>query len=309
MNNIVFSYNKDRHVYGIASYDDENTHVELLPEESLVNMLRSGTKFLNVALKDNKIVGISGALTRFSPKTMVVLSRLCETNDKLVGYRIMSSTGRVFKWKLKSIQAFCKSAKAEGFVPFQNAIFVEDSGDTEAHIKSYPDCPFPTLILATQRKEDATSVEKQKPVNLKELLEKQDSLFTEEQKKQLRLGVQAGLNVAPYAHPEIPAVNMRVIREYMQRGQNVTPVTDSLEYVSKVDVASLMYVFVVLSEGIDVSYMLNPAFNVTQLGEIHLGLVSGLDVKAYAHPQLTAYQMSLERKAQEGDFWQEFEER
>lgn len=308
MYNIVFSYNKDKKTYGIAAYNDVDTHVEFIPEANLIGMLQTGVQFSNIGLKDGKLVGLSGALSRFSPKTMVVLSRLCTVNDALVGYRIMSSQGRVFKWKLSSIQTFCESAKAAGFVPFQNAIYVEGSIDVEAHIKSYPDSPFPTVIISAQRRE-APPQEEQKPVDLKVLLAEQDSLYTKEQKKQLQMGVEAGLNVAPYAHPEIPYMNMSEIRCAMLRGQPVTPVTNHLFYTANVETSALKYILVVAAEGIDITAMLDPRFNVSQLGEIHLGLVSGLDVTEYAHPEFSAYQMSLMRKEQEGDFWQEFSER
>lgn len=314
--NVVFAYDEASKSYKVCAFEEKKpvvTQNRVLTEERLVAQLQEGVFFQNVALKGNEVVGY-GALSRFKSNPLVILTRMVDKSDNTIGYRVADSAGIIRCLRLKNIIAYCEqcaNVKGVDKKPFQNAVYQREAEGKDGCIKCYPDHPFPVeSVQITNRFAVKTNptVVKSKHLDLSNLADKQKSLFTPEQLKEIELGVQNGVNVSTYAIPEYHHTKMAVIREELQHGLDVSPVTDNFEYVSKCSVESLMFVLAVLSENIDVSQLLNPQYTVPQLGELHLGLISYLDINEFADPKLSAYQMSKKRIELEGNYWKEYKE-
>ena len=320
---------KDGYVYGVCHYD-ENDFSKLtcdrFPEKALIELIRKGAKIENACLSPKgELKGTPAALSRLDTKPLLVLSRMCFDNNETIGYRVISSDGQVKKCKNADIIAYCEACEKSGKVPFQNAIYHPKTASTEAHIKSYPDNPFPTEIVKRVVNKYAIKVaehqpeEKVKPQRMeatpktkgipegnvseiKELLEKQASLFTPEQIKQIKLGIQNNVNVALYANPEIDWQKMKVVRLAMQNGFNVKYLVEP-DYIIPCSLEAIMYMSVILFEGIDVRPFLNPKYTMQQLSELHAGYVSFLDINQFADPNLSVQQMYEIRMRLDAEQW------
>ena len=92
-----------------------------------------------------------------------------------------------------------------------------------------------------------------------------DSVFTNDQIREIEAGKAAGLDVSVYAKPEFLAVHMRSIRLGME-------------------------------EGFDVSLYAKPEFDWFQMEEIRLGMQQDLDVRIYADPKIDYNKMRILRE-------------
>ena len=278
-------------------------------EPDLIQALRRGAHFENVMLSPQGTVkGSSGSLSRFDSAARVIISRLANERDETLGYTVASAPGNVARIPLKSVIAYCDNCLKADKVPFQNAIY-RGRGASDAHLKSYEGCPFPTEVYVQNNKfVTVTAVHKSSGVldvtspqykaELQKLLEElkdTSSKYTPEQKKQLRLGTTAGINVACYANPDISWEKMKIIREAMQDGLDVEVLTTP-EYIVPCDADALGFMTVLVAGGFDVIPLLNPKYTLGQLKEIHLGLLSFLDINEYADPSIPAREMAEKRK-------------
>ena len=57
--------------------------------------------------------------------------------------------------------------------------------------------------------------------------------------------------------------------------------------------------------GVDVSYYLNPEYNLEQLRELGSGFIAGVDVSKYADPSLPVSKMIQIREELEREIWKE----
>lgn len=316
-------------VYGVCHFDENNFDkiaLETYPEKALVELIKQGGVLENACLSaKGELKGTPAALSRLDTKPWLVLSRMCYENGDTVGYRIIAPDGQVRKCRNADVLAYCDRCERSGKVPFQNAIYHPRVDGTEAHIKSYPDKPFPIETLkrivnkyaipqpeatkptqeqGTPKPEANKSIarDEQDIATLQPVLEKQADLFTPEQKKQLKLGIQNNVNIALYAHPEIDWQKMKVIRLAMQNGYDVKYLVN-LDYIVPCTLDALMYMTIILAEGIDVRPFLNPRYTISQLSELHAGYVSFLDINQFANPDLTTKQMYEARTKLEQEQW------
>ena len=81
------------------------------------------------------------------------------------------------------------------------------------------------------------------------------------QMKEIRLGLESGIDVTKYADPQFDFDQMREIRTGLE-------------------------------DGLDVSKYADPKFGFMEMGEIKYGLKKGIDITKYADPKFDWYQMS-----------------
>lgn len=327
---------KDGYVYGVCHYDENNFDkltCERFTETALIELIKKGAKIENACLSPKgQLKGTPAALSRLDTKPLLVLSRMCFDNNETIGYRVISADGQVKKCRNADILSYCEACEKSGKVPFQNAIYHPRTAGTEAHIKSYPDNPFPTEIVQRvvnkyaikTKPEEPKQADKPKPVapteqkaptkapvtltqegtmeEIQAIADEQMSLFTPEQIKQIKLGIQNNVNVSLYAHPDIDWQKMKILRSAMQDGFDVRALCE-LDYIVPCPLDALMYMTVLLFEGIDVRQFLNPEYTMPQLSELHAGYVSFLDINEFADPKLSAKQMYEIRTKVDGEQW------
>ena len=285
---------------------------ETLLESDVIRLLKQGTTFENVMLSESgALKGSSGTLSRFDSEAMVIISRLANENDVTLGYVVASAKkgkSRVSRVSLESVLGYCDTCLKSERIPFQNAIY-RGKGASDAHLKSYEGCPFPTEIVVQHNKYVNTAVVRKNTsildvtspsykADLRKLLDElneNSSKYTPEQRKQLRLGASAGVNISCYANPDISWEKMQIIREALQDGLNVEILT-SPDYIVPCDVDALGFMTVLIAGGCNVMPLLNPKYTLGQLKEIHLGFLSFIDINEYADPTIPAAQMAEKRK-------------
>lgn len=300
--------------YVVHSFDPEkgfaSTGATVFSEKDLISFIAAGNKVQNITVASGKLAPVSGALSRFDNNWGIVVSRLVEAGtDNTIGYRVLPRDGReTMRLRLKDVTTLGNQCK-EGTVPFQNAIFVKDDYSTgvRAHIKSFPDCPFPVEEMHTARNKHA--IQNNMPVtsnrpdkSLRELDAEMHSLYTKEQLHQLRLGQKSGVNISLYANPKISWEKMEIMRITMEKGFDVSVVAHP-EYVVPCNVDSLRYILAMLVSGRDVSQLLNPKYTLAQVCELHSGLINFLDISQYADPSISAESMSKIRENLMKEFW------
>lgn len=143
------------------------------------------------------------------------------------------------------------------------------------------------------------------------------SVFTAYQEKEIRLGLEQGLDISWYNKFEYDALKMRAIRIGLQKGLDprifAKPEFDSLQineitqglsagvdasvYAdAKYYPAQMYQIRKGLEKGLDVSYYLDEKLDNQQMCEIRWGLMNGVDVTQYNKPYLSADYMSMARK-------------
>lgn len=308
--NILVGIDKKLDKYTV--YSLEFRRVAVLSEKELIKAIQNGMEFENVAVENNQLKGTSGSLSRFDTKPYVILSRVADHRDTTIGYDISDYSGRVRRVLLKHCLAFARSKTTENEIPFQNAIYVPDTIEKKAHIKSYTGHDFPTVQIKAANNRHSIQQSKAGVVSLVKanfdaISKKMQSEYTKEQLEQLRLGVQHKIAYSLYANKDISAEKMRLMREHMERGYLPTTIAHP-SFIIPCSIDCLQYVLAVDAMGRDVRSLLNPKYTVPQMVQINLGLILGLDVNEYADPSLSVQSMEKIRIRMEGKYWSGFEE-
>lgn len=308
--NILVGIDKKLDKYTV--YSLRFRRVVVLSEMELIRAIQDGMEFENVAVENNQLKGTSGSLSRFDAKPYVVLTRVADHRDTTIGYDISDCYGITRRVLLKNCLSFARGKVAKNEIPFQNAIYVPDTLEKKAHIKSYSGHDFPTVQLKAannkhsiqQSKAGVVSIKK---ANLDALSKKMQNEYTKEQLEQLRLGVQNNIAYSLYANKDISAEKMRLMREHMERGYLPTTIAHP-SFIIPCSIDCLQYVLAVDAMGRDVRSLLNPKYTVPQMVQINLGLILGLDVNEYADPSLSVQAMEKIRIRLEGKYWSGFGE-
>lgn len=308
--NILVGIDKKLDKYTV--YSLRFRRVVVLSEMELIRAIQDGMEFENVAVENNQLKGTSGSLSRFDAKPYVVLTRVADHRDTTIGYDISDCYGITRRVLLKNCLSFARGKVAKNEIPFQNAIYVPDTLEKKAHIKSYSGHDFPTVQLKAannkhsiqQSKAGVVSIKK---ANLDALSKKMQNEYTKEQLEQLRLGVQHNIAYSLYANKDISAEKMRLMREHMERGYLPTTIAHP-SFIIPCSIDCLQYVLAVDAMGRDVRSLLNPKYTVPQMVQINLGLILGLDVNEYADPSLSVQAMEKIRIRLEGKYWSGFGE-
>jgi len=115
--------------------------------------------------------------------------------------------------------------------------------------------------------------------------------FDNRQMREIREGLESGIDVSQYADPNFSADQMGQIRSGLESGIDVSKYADP-----KFDVRQMYYIKRGLRSGFDVSKYADPKFDGGQMAQIVWGLESGVDVSQYANPNISGDQMSRIRE-------------
>lgn len=270
-------------------------------EQKLKEGLSRGQKVYNLAIEGGKVVGKAGALSRYdsTKQQFIIVAQIENIDGKTVGYKIADINGNVKNVPLKRIIGVAESAERKGGIAFPNAIFVPETSDRAAHLKSFPDREFYKEVLI-QNKNKHTVV---KDINEKEnekKLSKLSDIYTKEQIEQLRLGKEAGVPIKVYGNPELSAEQMKILRMALEDRLDIRAIAFP-EYKT-----NIMRVYVEeLRVGNNIKAYLNPKYNEAQIAQLSLGYESGVDLSKMANPSLGADSMAEIRLRLERGIWKD----
>ena len=278
-----------------------NYNKQLVGEEALTDAVRRGRlKLDNATIKDGKLYGNTGSLSRFtggSIKPMVIISEIV-AEGKTIGYRLANYDGKISAVRLKDVLAYCERNDLKG-VPIQNAMYVADSGDTKAHIRLYPTQELRKEVINRKRSENAQPATVDRKANAKQV-SKLEELFSPAQIAQLKLGKSHGVDIRVFGNNKLSADQMKEIRLALENGINAKAFADP-DY----SVEAMKALRINAKYGVDVTYFINPKYNAEQIYELSTGYLSGIDISQYADPSLSARDMSKKRVYLESQLWNE----
>lgn len=271
---------------------------KMLNEQHVIDLLRKGAKWLNIELdKSGKVKGSSGDLKRFEPlnnkRPYVIISQLVNSDNKIIGYKIANYDGSVKNIPIKEMIAYGKRASKHGCIPVQNAIFVNDTDNSDAsksaHFKSYPNHSFLEERIITNRNVNAER-RRINTVKNEKTLSKLEQIYTKEQINQLRLGKEHNIEYRIYANPELTAEKMKVLREGLEKHLNVRPFA-----FPDYSVDAMKFYIMDLESGLDIRQYTSPKYSIAQIAELSIAADEGLDLSKLADPSLSVEKMSERR--------------
>ena len=140
------------------------------------------------------------------------------------------------------------------------------------------------------------------------------------QLEQIRQGLEGGLDVNVYLHPQFSWLDMEEIRKGLKQGIDMTRYreagysTEQKREIRKgiargLDVSQydkkeylgeqMREIRFGLMDGVPVTFYKNPAYEAAQMKELRLGLKSNLDISAYADPEMPYLKMRTIRESME----------
>lgn len=314
------------YVYGVAQavFDEEGKLLKLnkqfVADAVLVDMLKKGLVFENVQLNKDKdaLAMKSGALSRLDKCKFVVLSRIIDQYDNIIGHTILDSNGNYKRMMTKQIVQLAEKVLAEKGIPYMNAIYVPTTQERAAHIKAYPECEFPLELYIRKAKNKFADVAEKVPAKEEEpvkaeTLKLKGVQFNEKQLEEIRKGMDSGIDVRIYMDPAISAEKMQLLRLNMESGFDVRPFTNP-KYLYKVskDSLGLVLAYQQVFFSMDVlQELLNPDYTVDQLAELQSAIIKGIDISSFANPELSPAEMAEARRKAQGvwvDYTDVFEE-
>lgn len=268
-------------------------------KQQLIQAIKHGMKVLNVTVKENKLIGRTASISRFSElglkssyRQYLVLSELRLDNDKLIGYKLIDSSGVVMNYKLSDVLNKCNEYSKYGKVLLINGIYVAETDDRKAHIKSFPDAPFYKEVIGTKKakpvKPEEIGIKDKKKYDANKV-DKLKEIYTDEQITQLKIGRKNGVDIRIYSNPKLSAEQMRTLRCGLEMGVNVRKYA-----YPEFNSANMSVYNYDQANGLDINTYLNPAFSFQQLSALSTANGDGIDVKSIANPKISAYEM-LER--------------
>lgn len=309
------------YVYGVAqaTFDEEGKLIKLnkrfVSDKGLVEMLKQGIVVENIKLStDKKTLAMkSGALTRLDKCKFVVLSRIIDQYDNIIGHTILDHNGNYKRMMTKQIVQLAEKVLAEKGIPYMNAIYVPTTEERAAHIKAYPECEFPLELYIRKARNQYAEVAETAPHKEEapkaEELKLKSSKFTEAQLKEIRAGLDSGIDTRIYMDPKISAKKMQLLRLNMESGFDVRPFTNP-HYLYRVseDSLGLVLAYQQVRFSMDVlQELLNPEYTVDQLAELQSAIIKGIDISSFADPKLTPEQM-IEAKRKVQGIWVDYED-
>ncbi len=302
---IVVGVNKtgNNTTYNVLVSSKGKYEIAEVPEHVLKDKLQRGMKVNNVELKGSEIVGTTGSIERFNNKNgfrpFVILSRLVDSQDNTLGYRISDYKGVVKAIKLADILAYAEKVKNNGLAAIQNAIYVEKAETTKAFIKSFNTEGFPKEVIAIKQQNNnyRHTVKVSYPENKKNI-SKISEIFNPKQIEQLKMGKANGVNIALYANKSFSAEQMQQIREGLEKKIKARLYADP-----KFSVVQMSRLKLDMIAGIDVSDYANPVYSNGQMTQLKLGKLSGVDISLYANPKTSIQEMSEIRTRLEMGIW------
>lgn len=272
---------------------------KIVGNDALAKILTEGKLVLdNAEIKDGKIKGKTGELSRFKAKgfnPMVILSEIV-AEGKVIGYRLASFDGKVQAIRLKDVLSYCARVSSNG-APIQNAMYVPESGNTKAHLRAYPGQQFYQETIKREKSRVATPAKVDTKANQRQV-SKLEELFNPAQIEQLKLGKANGVDIRIFGNNKLSANQMKELRLALESGVNAKAFADPAYSVS-----SMKALRINAKYGVDLTYFVNPKFSDEQIFELSTGYLSGVDITQYADPNLSAKDMSKKRVYLESQLW------
>lgn len=278
-----------------------------VPEEAIVNSLKKGENWSNVELKNGKLVGSSGSLSRFidgKSKPWVIIAQIMN-NGRIIGYDVAREDGSMGQLELSKVIKYAETVTASGGIPVQNAIFVPTTAEVKGHFRPYAGKSFIEDNWEYSKNKNAVSVPRaNNSANAKRLekTKKLEDIFNKEQIREIKAGKNNKINYRVYADPRFSAEQMRELRKGLERGVNVQPVA---HHQFKPD--AMKYYIADLANKCDIRQYLNPRYSVDQISELSIAYAKGLDLSKLSDPKLPASEMSEIATRLEKGTWVEIE--
>lgn len=231
-------------------------------------------------------------------KPSVIVNNIKTKAGNLIGYTIVRHDGRYLRIKLADAIRLACEAKQMGCVAFQNFMFVGETKDKKAHLRSFPGVVINDFIIQESvSKVDPTKLRRAEVVA--EGREEKESLDNE-QLKQLKLGKEHGINYRAYMNPKLSGAQMEQIRLIAEAGFNPAYLAFP-EY----SVESLKFYVTDYKQGADIRYYLSPKYSPAQLFQLSLGVVEGVNIKEYKNPNVTSLEMEEIRNRLSTQLWKD----
>ena len=271
--------------------------IDKVPERNLIGALRSNKIVLkNARLDGNKLVGTTGSLERFTPKSpianspVVIISeiKVKGSPDRLVGYKVASKNSGVKNIKLDAMIAHCASVTKRAketnsdAVPVQNYVY---DGNRRI-LRQYSDGQSIVEYTKVNKPAKASPANVDKEANKKQL-SKLEEIFNKQQIQELRLGKSKGLDIRIYGNNKLSAEQMRAIREALEDG------VDARAFASPAFSADVMKAYATnMKYGVDVRDFILPEYSVGQIYEISTAWLEGVDISKLADPKIKVDDMA-----------------
>lgn len=302
----VSDINTNEKAYRIVLFNKGENGVaysrQVATEEAVIKALKTGAlKLDNAVVKDNKLYGQTGSLSRFNPsngiRPMVVISEIVAEGNT-IGYRLANYDGKISAVRLKDVLAYCARVEGKG-TPIQNAMYVADSGETKAHIRLYPYQELRKEVINRKKSSTAQPAKVDKKANEKQV-SKLEELFSPAQIEQLKLGKLHGVDIRVFGNNKLSADQMKELRTALESGINAKAFADPAYSVEAMKALRINAKY-----GVDITYFVNPKYNAAQIYELSTGFLAGVDISQYADPSLSAKDMSKKRVYLESQLWNE----
>ena len=260
-------------------------------EAAIINSLKKGDPWSNVELKDGKLVGSSGALSRFTDgkeKPWVIIAQIT-SNNRIIGYDVARFDGSMAQLKLSEVVKYAEGVTDAGGIPVQNAIFIKATADTKAHFRPYAGKTFIEDNWEYSENKH-TEVHRATPAANEKTMKKArklEDIFTKEQILEIKAGKDNKVDYRIYAHPKFSAEQMRELRKGLERGVDVRCLAHPL---FKPD--AMKYYIADLANKQDIRQYLNPRYSAAQISELSIAYIKGLDLSKLSDPKIPAREMS-----------------
>lgn len=275
-----------------------------LPISALVDRLKKGAIFDNVKLNEagNGVTHKTGTFSRFNAKDrvrpkVIVAKFVREGSDKAVGYLTVDDKAKLMSERIEAVTAYCKACKGSDRIPYQNMQYKGLDETQHAVLAMYTDSEIPTFVLqpvvSKHVVENKLDIEKNRKA-----LEKEQDVFTPEQRAILKDLKDSGFSPLIIANPKFSVEQMKILASGIKTGVDVKPFANP-QYQ-----AVIMQFFISeIKCKRPITPMLNPKYDTKQVVEIAMGIDSGVDISKYANPNKPAEKMREYRESMESKLW------
>lgn len=254
-------------------------------------------EFINVDVKNGSVIGKGASLDRFKKQlnTQIVIGVMTvngQNGQKVIGYRIVNSSGIIRAVKIADIIKFADKASKQGQIPFQNAVYVQAKDNQSAFLRAYTEGDFiqERHIYSTKAKQVVDDSNTSSELGGKAKATKSLSeIYTRAQLVELKAGKSEGLPVRVYANPELQAEQMHALRSALQKRINPQRFA-SPEYGPE----KMRFFTTQLLKGNRINEYLNPEYSYAQLIRLAGAVEMGLDVRRIANPKMSVTMMDDE---------------
>lgn len=312
---VDFMYNTDIATGETSQWQFRKLNVD---ERNLMSIMRQGIMVINAVIdrKDGKYIikGNHGSLDRFKTgKELVVLSEIKYLGeDRVIGYRVASSSGQVKCVQAKVLKENCLIAMEKYGVefPLQNMIFAQHgNGDNSTliirrnNIEDGNGGIIDEILIRNKNKHTvATNNIKVKDNNVDtRKFDKVKDIYTPEQLKVIKDCRLKHRNLWKLiTNKELSAEQMKALSAGLDKKVDIRLINEP-----EFDVGVMRLYIDDMENGNDIRHYLNPKYNMGQVMELGLAYEEGLDISKMANPKHSESEMAEIRMRLETDTWKE----